>query len=44
MRIRKSNYTSNSGQAVPVVFHPRSYTLEEIIALMDAHLSLPICR
>lgn len=44
VRIRKSNYTSNSGQAVPVVFHPRSYTLEEIIALMDAHLSLPICR
>ena len=44
VRMRKSNYTPNRGQAVPVVHHPRSYTLEDIVALMDAHLSLPVAR
>ena len=44
VRMRKSNYASNLGQDVPMVYHPRNYTLEDIIALMDAHLSLPVTK
>ena len=44
VRMRKSNYASNLGQDVPMVYHPRNYTLEDIVAWMDERHALPITR
>ena len=44
VRMRKSNYTTTGGKDVPVVVHPRTCTLEDIVAWMDARHALPITK
>ena len=44
VRMRKSNYTTTEGKDVPVVVHPRTWTLEDIVAWMDVRHALPITK